>query len=569
MMGFFLIALFLQRYISPTLVLFLFVYINLTSSECISERASPTCPVSLISLPSGTPSPIPQIQHQFTSETQSDRLERIKRQQAVRKAFQHSWTAYKDHAWLWDELSPISCGRQNPLGGWAATLVDSLDTLIVMGLVEEFETALQALNEIDFSTTKALSVNIFETTIRYLGGLISAYDLTNGKHSILLEKAQQLADFLLKAFATSNRMPQTRWEWIRAVFESSTESSERTLLAEIGSLGLEFTRLSQITGDAQYFDAVQRIADRLHSTQNRTRLPGLWPVSVDARTWSFSNFSNSHFTVGGMADSTYEYLVKEYLLLGAQSDQYRDMYIHAIEGIKQHLLFRGMDKGGQDVLFAGDIRFNSGSGEEVFEYQMEHLKCFLGGMVGLGARVFGRPADLTIARKLVDGCIWAYNLMPTGIMPETVYISGCRNSTRCEWREEKWHRDIFGWPEEREMPPNLQDAVQRVIQQHGLQPPILEVADPKYRLRPEAIESIFTIYRITGDKSLQDTAWQIFQNIERYTKSEHGYAAINDTRDIKTSKLDVMESFWLAETLKYFYLIFSDPNLISLDEYVL
>jgi mannosyl-oligosaccharide alpha-1,2-mannosidase len=80
---------------------------------------------------------------------------------------------------------------------------------------------------------------------------------------------------------------------------------------------------------------------------------------------------------------------------------------------------------------------------------------------------------------------------------------------------------------------------------------------------------MFIMYRITGDKSLQDAAWKIFQNIEKYTKVEYGHAALNDTRDIGTARLDAMESFWLAETLKYFYLIFSDPELISLDDYVL
>ena len=77
------------------------------------------------------------------------------------------------------------------------------------------------------------------------------------------------------------------------------------------------------------------------------------------------------------------------------------------------------------------------------------------------------------------------------------------------------------------------------------------------------------MYRITGDKSLPSAAWRIFQNIEQYTKVKYGYAALKDTRDTRTVKLDVMESFWLAETLKYFYLIFSDPEIISLDEYVL
>jgi mannosyl-oligosaccharide alpha-1,2-mannosidase len=87
--------------------------------------------------------------------------------------------------------------------------------------------------------------------------------------------------------------------------------------------------------------------------------------------------------------------------------------------------------------------------------------------------------------------------------------------------------------------------------------------------RPEAIESIFIMYRITGETSLQDAAWRMFRNIEWYTKTKYGHAALEDTRDTQTAKLDLMESFWLAETLKYFYLIFSDPDVISLDEYVL
>jgi hypothetical protein len=87
--------------------------------------------------------------------------------------------------------------------------------------------------------------------------------------------------------------------------------------------------------------------------------------------------------------------------------------------------------------------------------------------------------------------------------------------------------------------------------------------------RPEAIESVFIMYRLTGDKKLQDDAWRMFQSIEKATRTKHAHAAIDDVRDVKTTQLDYMESFWLAETLKYFYLIFSEPDLVSLDDYVL
>lgn len=179
-------------------------------------RSGQTCPVSLIPLPTGKSRSIPQIQHQFDRETQYDRRERTKRQRAVRNAFQHSWNGYKTYAWLRDELKPISGGHKSSLGGWAATLIDSLDTLLIMGLNEEFEAALKAVHSVDFSTPKQTTIHVFETTIRHLGGLISAYDLTEGKHPILLEKAKELGEILYRAFDTPNRMPQMRWQWLRS-----------------------------------------------------------------------------------------------------------------------------------------------------------------------------------------------------------------------------------------------------------------------------------------------------------------------------------------------------------------
>lgn len=87
--------------------------------------------------------------------------------------------------------------------------------------------------------------------------------------------------------------------------------------------------------------------------------------------------------------------------------------------------------------------------------------------------------------------------------------------------------------------------------------------------RPEALESVFIMYRITGDKKLQDTAWRMFQHIDKATRTKFGHSTIKDIRHSKPRFEDKMESFWLAETLKYLYLIFSEPDHISLDDYVL
>jgi mannosyl-oligosaccharide alpha-1,2-mannosidase len=131
----------------------------------------------------------------------------------VKEAFLHSWNGYKKYAWLQDEVTPVTGGFTNSFGQRGATLVDTLDTLAIMGLDEEFAEAVKAVKGIDFTTSAIPRLNVFETTIRYLGGLLSAYDVTEAKHHILLEKAVELGDMLYAAFDTPNRMPIGRWDW--------------------------------------------------------------------------------------------------------------------------------------------------------------------------------------------------------------------------------------------------------------------------------------------------------------------------------------------------------------------
>src|ERR1700733_10621798 len=91
----------------------------------------------------------------------------------------------------------------------------------------------------------------------------------------------------------------------------------------------------------------------------------------------------------------------------------------------------------------------------------------------------------------------------------------------------------------------------------------------KLQYKPEAIESIFILYRVTGDIELRNIAWRMFQNIDKATRTDIAHAAIVDVRDSPPKKTDRMESFWLAETLKYLYLIYSEWNVINLDEWIL
>jgi mannosyl-oligosaccharide alpha-1,2-mannosidase len=171
-------------------------------------------PVSaFIHLPAGTLNKIPKVQPTQPAEDTAQTKQRLERLRAVKESFTHSWTGYKNHAWLKDELTPISGESKNVLGGWAATLVDSLDSLWIMGMLDDFELAVGTLDEIDFSTTDTKEINVFETTIRYLGGFLAAYDISGEKYPVLLKKAVEVGDLLMCCFDTPNRMPIPRWDW--------------------------------------------------------------------------------------------------------------------------------------------------------------------------------------------------------------------------------------------------------------------------------------------------------------------------------------------------------------------
>ncbi|KAJ6010651.1 hypothetical protein N7451_002063 [Penicillium sp. IBT 35674x] len=526
------------------------------------ERAHKIHPIaSYIPLPTN-PAPLPRIQHEFEPESWSERKRRTQRQKAVKKTFLHAWNGYKNHAWLRDEVSPVSGKYEDSFSGWGATLVDSLDTLIIMGLDGELKLALEALDQIDFTTTFSKEVNVFEIVIRYMGGLIAAHDLTNGKYPILLKKAEELGNMIFYAFDTKNHMPQMRWKWGRSAIGQEIEPNPHTSLAELGSLTVEFTRLTQLTGNPMYYDAVQRITDELDKVQMRTKAPGLWPNFIDALRL---DFNGSDFSLGGGADSTYEYLPKEHILLGGQTNQYKKMWERSLDAIKKNLLFRAVTKEeDKQILFTSNMQFTGG--ESHIAHTSDHLKCFIGGAVGIAAKIFNRPEDLSIARGLTDGCIWAYDSMPTGVMPETFQFTACADLEDCPWDETRWYESVLRQPIELQQ--HRREA-QKIVAAEAIPPGMVGTKDSSYKLRPEAVESVFIMYRITGDKSLQDAAWRMFQNIEKMTHTNFGHSAVKDVRDLDTKKADKMESYWLAETLKYLYLIFSEPDHVSLDEYVL
>ncbi|PIO68276.1 glycosyl hydrolase family 47 [Teladorsagia circumcincta] len=167
---------------------------------------------------------------------------------------------------------------------------------------------------------------------------------------------------------------------------------------------------------------------------------------------------------------------------------------------------------------------------EIFSPKMDHLVCFLAGTLALGSKNGAPDEHMKLAQDLGRACQAMYK-NPTGLGPEIAYFN---------------------------MMPGVQDDLSiKPLDAHSL-------------LRPEAIEAWFYLYRLTGDKTYQSWGWEAFTAIEKYARVKNGYSSVKSVKRIPVTHSDLMESFFLAETLKYLYLLFADDqtSLFPLDKWV-
>ncbi|KAH8879097.1 seven-hairpin glycosidase [Thozetella sp. PMI_491] len=503
-------------------------------------------PGQLTRLPQNPVEALPKIQFSHSEESAVSAQRREARRNEVLVQTRKSWAAYKKFAWKKDALLPLSGGAKDQFSGWSATLVDSLDTLWIMGMRDEFDEAVDAVAQIDFGVSTTNRVSMFETNIRYLGGLLAAYDLS--KRRVLLQKAVEIGDLIYSGFNTANRMPVDFLDFQRAKGGAGLTVEGQVVSASPGSFSLELTRLAQITGDDKYYDAISRVTDLFFANQNLTALPGLFPMYV---FMSKSDVTTGFvYTLGGGADSLYEYFPKMHALLGGREAKYETLTRGFLDAAKKHLFFRPMVPENDDILISGNV--NMIDDKPVLDPETEHLACFAGGTYAMAGRLLRRDEDVVVGARLARGCAYGYRSFASGMMPERLNMVVCDDP--CKWDERTWKKERAKRPEWKEhLPKGFTTA-----------------KDPRYLLRPEAIESVFYLWRITGDLEWEDTAWDMFSAIVRATPTEFGHAAVKDvtTPEPWKQREDYMESFWIAETLKYFYLIFSPPDLISLDKYV-
>ncbi|KAK6085223.1 glycoside hydrolase family 47 protein [Seiridium cupressi] len=486
----------------------------------------------LLQVPSGRFAHLPTVQYKFPAQASKETQRREQRREQVRHTFQRDWNAYRRFAWMKDALMPVSGSYRDQFSGWAATLVDSLDTLWIMGLRAEFDEAVAAVAEIDFGNSTSDRVNTFETNIRYLGGLLSAYDLS--ERPVLLAKARELGDLLYGAFNTDNRMPVDFINFERAKSGKGLMVEESVVSASPGTLSLEMTRLSQVTGDPKYYTAMSGVMNLFFRNQNKTNIPGLWPTMVSMSEEDVT--TGTAFTLAGCADSLYEYLPKMHGLLQGTEPIYDTMSRGFLTAANEHMLFRPMLPDEDDILIAGNA-IALEQGQTRLDPETEHLACYLGGAFALGGRLLNRPEDIDIGARLTRGCMYAYHSMPSGVGPERWNMVTCKSRSECRWNEDVWDEEKTKRPEWKEHLPKG----------------FTTVKDPRYILRPEAIESVFILYRITGRQEFEDAAWDMFLAVSAATQTQYASGSVPDvTRPIDASKnedymeVDVLEHGTIA-----------------------
>ncbi|KAL2165416.1 hypothetical protein VTH06DRAFT_714 [Thermothelomyces fergusii] len=538
-----------------------------------------------------------------------DRVREL-RQETVRM-FYHGFDNYMKIAFPEDELRPVSCSpltrdRENPrnvelndvLGNYSLTLIDSLSTLAILAsappedgdigpkALRDFQDGVAALVEQYGDGTPGPSgvglrgrgfdvdskVQVFETVIRGVGGLLSAHLFAIGALPItgynprhpgddllrpspvvwangfrydgqLLRLALDLGQRLLPAFYTRTGMPYPRVNLRHGIpfytnsplhqaaapetaADDPPEITE-TCSAGAGSLVLEFTVLSRLTGDPRFEQLAKRAFWAVWSRKSQIGLIG---AGVDAEQ---GHWIGSYSVIGAGADSFFEYALKSHILLSGHElpnqtavrpdrggdgwldpntlftpltdaenspDSFLEAWHHAHASIKRHLYSN------RDHPHYENVNLWTGS---LASSWVDSLGAYYSGLLVLAGEV-----SEAIETNLLYAAIWTrYAALPE----------------RWSLREKTVEGGLGWWP-----------------------------------LRPEFIESTYHLYRATKDPWYLYVGEMVLRDIERRCWTACGWAGLQNVLD--GQKSDRMESFFLGETAKYMYLLYDDKHpLNSLD----
>eukprot|EP00108_Taenia_solium_P011562 TsM_000301700 transcript=TsM_000301700 gene=TsM_000301700 len=434
-----------------------------------------------------------------------------------KEMFFHAYNNYMKFAYPADELMPLTCkgryrDRESPrgtvdeaLGNFSLSLIDSLDTLFLLGEFDEFERAvLRVIHDVSFDQN--VDVSVFETNIRVLGGLLGGHVSVlalkeNDPSRIswykgqLLDMAVDLGNRLLPAFNTSTGLPFPRIN----LHTGKPLPLLHTCTACAGTLILEFAALSRFSGNSIYETRAANALSYLWQQRNRySDLVGT-EINVSSGEWI-----RRESGVGAGIDSYYESLLKAYGLLGDP------VYLHRFQ-----------------THYSAVERYMGAPGTKAFPFSF--LSVFM-----------HKPSERS--RFYMDAL--------QAFWPGLQAINGDVSAAVAH------HEMLF-----------------MVHKEHGLLPEAfttdMDIYWPHYLIRPELVESTYLLYKGTSDPYYLYVGAELLESIEQHARVPCGFAAIEDIRTMEHS--DRMDSFVLAETFKYFYLLFSEPSElpIDLEQYVL
>ena len=400
----------------------------------------------------------------------------------VKTEFLHAWNGYKKYAWGHDDLKPLSKTYRDWYGQTILmTPVDSLDSLYLLGFKKEADKTRKYITA-NLSFDKDIDVQNFEITIRELGGLLSAYQMTNDKK--LLALADDLGTRLLPVFDSPTGMP---YRFVN--LKTGKTKGEISNPAETGTLLIEFGTLSKLTKKPVYYEKAKRA---LVETFKRRSSIGLVGTRINIETGEWTN-ADSH--VGSEIDSFYEYLLKCAILF--DDADCRKMWQDSIAAINKYVA----DERANGELWYGHVDMNSG----------KRTATLYGGLDAFFPAILALSGDMERAKRLQNS---GYKMwMKYGIEPEE-----------------------FDYAK-------------------------MEAGDAGYPLRPEIVESTYYLYHFTGDEKYLEMGKTFFDDTVKYCRTDVAYTGLKSV--VTKEKADYMHSFFFAETLKYYYLLFAPAKTLD------
>lgn len=428
--------------------------------------------------------------------------------------------------------------------GWI--IIDSLDTMILMNQTSRLQHAREWLAK-TLTWDQNQDVNTFETTIRMLGGLLSAHYLSNeyphlaalkdddlgqAGEDLYLEKATDLAGRLMAAFESTSGVPYASVNLAEYKGIPSHADMGASSTAEATTLQLEFKYLAKLTGEENYWKKAERVMEIIDENNPKD---GLVPIYIYPTN---GEFRGENIRLGSRGDSYYEYLIKQYLQTNKKEPVYEDMWKETLRGMRKHLLTY-TEPSGYTIL--GERQ----SGVDgPLSPKMDHLVCFLPGTIALGATgglteaearklstwTVQDDEDMKLARELTQTCWGMYKWMATGLAAEITYFNIADPPASPTARHNP--------PKDFDPDPNAawrQDFDVHANDVHNLQ-------------RPETVESLFYMWRITGDIQYREWGWEMFKSFMNYTAVENkgGFTSLINANVVPPVTKDSMESFWLV-----------------------